>query len=270
MTAQFANRIAFKSRLLLDPANQRRWKARYLFPIRNILSFNRTISVCAGGLSGLLNPWGQLAADIWSNPAAFQPELELLLKILEPSMTFFDVGADAGVFSIFAARKLAQGRVFSVEHASPAYEQLCDNLRLNDLQNVFPYRLQLVDSMSKHCSNRTTIDNFLAAERISKIDVLRLDAHGAELFALRGSRDILSRSDAPLLFYSNFAAETKSFAYHPVEVFWCLESLGFALFTFNGGTGAVTAPAASRAYDAKIIAVKPQHPSYARIKGIAR
>ena len=47
---------------------------------------------------------------------------------------------------------------------------------------------------------------------------------------------------------------------------WLLQKHGYSLFVLDSKEGRISRPSKGRAYDASIIAVKPSHPAYARVK----
>jgi hypothetical protein len=87
------------------------------FHARNILKRSAPIHAEAGTVSFRLMPQGAVAFDIWSGLRFERPELEFILKMLEPGMTFFDIGANVGVFSVAAGKTLqaTQSRIYAFE-----------------------------------------------------------------------------------------------------------------------------------------------------------
>src|SRR5215471_8833234 len=72
----------------------------------------------------------------------FEPnEFVLLASFLEPGMTFVDVGANDGAYTVFAARRAGtRGRVVAIEPSSREFERLTANVELNELRNVTTVR----------------------------------------------------------------------------------------------------------------------------------
>jgi hypothetical protein len=86
----------------------------------------------------------------------------------------------------------------------------------------------------------------------------------------RGARDLLERADAPLILYEGFGFLTRGFGYHPVEILWFLESCGYTLLLLNSETGEISDLKPDYQYDSMVIAVKPGHPAYKKLRGFAR
>ena len=265
-----------------------------LFPIRNLVFRHKPLSVEAGGQSFFLAPEGAVPLEMWSGRYFERQELEFILSVLRPGMTFVDVGANVGLFSIPAAKKLLNGKVLAFEPCRWTYQRLVENTRLNNLTNLLTVHSALGDRTGEailqinvagkdglntigrptHGDSAvvgtekvpiTTLDDSLRQHSVSSVDVMKMDVEGAELFVLRGATHLLSKSDAPLLLYeSSFISQ--GLDYHPVEQMWLLEKYGYAFFVIDSNNGKISTPANSRAYDAMVIAVKPSHASYDAIR----
>jgi len=269
-----------------------------IFPLRNALLRHRPITVRADGLSYLLSPEGSVPLEMWSRHYFEKYELDFIVGLLQPGMTFVDIGANVGLFSIPAAKKIQQGNVYAFEPALWTFERLTKNARLNNVRNLVSLRsavgdytgdaiLQIngpgkdgLNTIGKSADEDsevvdtqsvpiTTLDDFTRRHFISRVDVMKVDIEGAELFAFRGAADLLARPDAPLILYKG-AILSKGFGYHPVEAMWLLERYGYSFFVIDSRTGQISVPHAKRAYDAMVIAVKSTHPLYPAIKGAAR
>ena len=243
----------------------------------------------------MLAPEGSVPLEMWSGRYFERYELDFAVNCLQPGMTFVDIGANVGLFSIPAAKKLQRGNVYAFEPASSTFQLLINNVRLNQLDNVHLVRSALGDYRGEavlhlnvpgkdglntigrpthDCSEVvgtervpvTTLDAFLQSSGIAHVDLLKVDVEGAELLVFRGAAELLARPDAPLILYeSGFLS--KGFGYHPVETIWFLERYGFSFFVIDSYTGKISVPRGDGAYGAVLIAVKPAHPSYPAIIG---
>jgi len=143
-------------------------------------------------------------------------ELDFLERTLRPGFTVLDIGANIGLYSIVAARAVGPaGKVFSLEPDQCNCDFLRRNVELNGLANVHitqaaasdstcPGRLFLsADNKADHrifdSADRrehvpvdlTTIDDFVAARGIARVDVVKMDIQGAEPRAFAGMRRTL-------------------------------------------------------------------------------
>jgi FkbM family methyltransferase len=274
------------------------WMRRFGLPLRNALLLNRPLTVSFEGIPVRLVPRGQIAAFFWTGRRFEIHEVAFILSVLEPEMIFFDVGANVGLFAVSAAKKIGEKGVFAFEPCSSTYGLLKQNLQLNRLARVHIAQVALGDSVGEgvlqinargrdglntlgkatHPESKvvgqedvriTTVDVFMREHNVSRVDVMKVDIEGAELMLFRGARNLLERPDAPLVLYES-GLLTRGFGYHPVEILWFLESCGYAFFLLNSATGEISELKPDYHYDSMVIAVKPNHPAYVRLRGVAR
>lgn len=58
-------------------------------------------------------------------------------------LIFFDIGANIGIFSLFASHKSMSTKVFCFEPVSDNFAALVRNIKLNNFNNIFPFNLGL-------------------------------------------------------------------------------------------------------------------------------
>lgn len=169
--------------------------------------------------------WGPLfidASDEVIRPAigehgVWEPgETALLLDWLAPGMTFVDIGAHVGYYTVLAARRVSPGGlVFAFEPSPLNYELLLANVWRNELTNVVCYPWAVSDHMGfldLFLDERNTGDNRLfqddrgpgvrvravALDALPSIrppiDVVKIDVQGAEEAVIEGMKHLLSRS----------------------------------------------------------------------------
>jgi len=152
--------------------------------------------------------------------------LALLGRLLvDPRMVMFDVGANEGEETIYAAKRLTSGLVYGFEPNAEVYEILAENIKLNGFHNVRHVQLgldrqagtlPLYGPASRDSDgtvnnglatifpragidraigavNLTTLDDFVEQEKILRVDILKIDVEGAELNVLQGGTRVLSR-----------------------------------------------------------------------------
>lgn len=278
-------------RKLRNPVQRKLWISRFGLPLRNAIFLNRRITVSIDGIPVFLLPQGATAGDIWAGLRCERHEVSFILSALKPGMIFFDVGANAGLFAISAAKKIGGKGVFAFEPCSSTCELLKRNLELNRLAGVNVVQSALGDSVgggvlqinvrgrdglntlgqATHPDSKvigqenvriSTLDVFIREHDIPRVDVLKVDIEGAELMMFRGAQDLLSRADAPLILYEGFGSLTRGFGYHPVETLWFLESCGYSLFVLNSESGEITELKPDYQYDSMVIAAKPGHAAF--------
>lgn len=151
-------------------------------------------------------------------------EFAFLDVLLKPGMTFLDVGANEGIYTVFAAAKVGPGgRVHAVEPSSREHCRLEENIRINRFAQVRSHRIGLSDrqgtagllvASDAHAGQNTLgrfiydqvttstvetvpllpLDEFAEREGLDRCDVVKLDVEGAELAVLRGGVQFLRRT----------------------------------------------------------------------------
>jgi FkbM family methyltransferase len=258
----------------------------------------RPIALQAGGQSFVLAPEGAIPLEIWSKRYFEKHELDLIVGALRPGMTFIDVGANVGLFSIPAAKKVQHGKVYAFEPSAWTFELLAKNAGLNNVTNLETVRSAVGDYIGEatlqvnvagkdglntigkpvHEDSEivstekvpiTTLDDFLRQRSLLHVDVMKVDVEGAELMVFRGSKGLLAKSDAPLILYES-GVLTKGLGYHPVETMWLLEQYAYSLFKIDSRDGRVVRLTGLQSGDTMLIAAKPTHPFYAVLEERAR
>lgn len=85
----------------------------------------------------------QFRAETYGNK---EPEtIDWIDKNLKESDVFFDVGANIGLYSLYAAKRNPTCKVYSFEPESHNYASLCKNIALNSVTNVIPCNFPLSD-----------------------------------------------------------------------------------------------------------------------------
>lgn len=157
----------------------------------------------------------KLMTPVVTQHGFWEPELgNLLQRTLKQDMTFVDVGANIGYFSVMAAGLVGpEGRVVSVEPEPGNLALLTANLWRNGHRNatiaptaVYSYSGELVfvvpeiSRAAGHLDPGATegtrvpcvaVDDLLEGQRI---DFMKIDAEGADLEVLRGAATVLENS----------------------------------------------------------------------------
>jgi FkbM family methyltransferase len=140
----------------------------------------------------------------------------LLQALLSPRMTFLDVGAHVGAFTLVGAKMVGnEGKVIAIEPLPPCAEAIRRNAAMNGMDNVKVYEGALCDYSGRigfqSDSQRSggwiavrpdqvafetqcwTLDDFFRSAGLTRVDVMKLDASGNEFTALRGGAETLRR-----------------------------------------------------------------------------
>ena len=99
-----------------------------------------------------------------------EPEtLEWIEKFLQPGDVMYDVGANVGLYSLFAAKHLGDGKVFAFEPEALNYAKLSKNIYLNGLSGVvLPCCFAITDRLGFDTFNLNpeTFDTFVTGKEL--------------------------------------------------------------------------------------------------------
>lgn len=124
---------------------------------------------------------------------------------IESNDTVVDLGANIGVFTIYAGMRAIRGRVVAVEPELENFAFLKDNVKANSLRNVLLVNAALSDktgNVTLNVSNAPggntimneksrniqvcsglSIEDLFSSHSIESVDFLKMDVEGAEFFA---------------------------------------------------------------------------------------
>jgi len=190
-------------------------------------------------------------------------EFAFLDSVMDSGMVFVDVGANEGLYSVFAAKRAET--VLSIEPSSREFERLRANLELNNLTNVRARKLALSNQSGEavlhvsgyeHEGQNTLgefsylgvelsykervplkrLDDLIEEEGLKKIDIIKLDIEGAEFLALEGAPKTL-RTSRPLLLLELFDSALRRQGSSAAEVVALLKSFNYEIYAFDQNSG---------------------------------
>jgi FkbM family methyltransferase len=196
---------------------------------------------------GFLEYWGHDGGD-----------LRFLWRVLEPGVTFLDVGANEGVYSLIAAARLAgTGRVIAFEPSPREHRRLELHLRWNSCAKARAEQVALgaeagrvafyevaaggdtsrnglrrpatSDALTDIVVESVTLDEYAAAHGIARVDVMKVDVEGGELDVFRGAQRVLSEL-RPVILCEVLDAAAEPWGYVAREVIRALEACGYRWF----------------------------------------
>jgi len=98
--------------------------------------------------------WGKfnlIEGDLISQTASrfgewCEVEVRVFQSLVEANSNIIEVGSNIGLHSVPLAKFIPQGKLFCFEPQRIIFQQLCCNLALNNLINVYPYQLGVSDN----------------------------------------------------------------------------------------------------------------------------
>jgi FkbM family methyltransferase len=194
------------------------------------------------------------------------PERQFLKAFLRPGDTFVDIGANIGLFTVLAARRVGrEGRVFAFEPSARSFERLQANVALNHFENVECHRLALSETGGQ-LTMRVSADGFDAwntfgrptagkefleesvpcvtwdafaqgRSLVGRVTMMKIDVEGWEARVLSGGVDVLSREDAPVM-QIEFSQESALAAGSScVDLYHKLQVLGYQMYVYDVASG---------------------------------
>jgi len=191
-------------------------------------------------------------------------EFVFLDRLLQAGMTFLDAGANEGIYTVFAAKRVGPaGTVWAFEPSQREISRLQQNLELNALNvRVFPLALaeragdaemalatygheglntmgQFVHDIgeSRQESIRLArLDDVIRESPLARLDVMKIDVEGAELRLLQGAASALARY-RPILLVEAFDATLRQQGASLEELLDYIRTRGYDLYSFDRYSG---------------------------------
>jgi FkbM family methyltransferase len=182
---------------------------------------------------------------------------EMIFNLLEKDYIIFDIGANIGWYSLNIAQQFPESQIFAFEPIPATFNLLKRNVELNNYHNISIYNWGFSDqnqeiifylhqdtSVSASAVNLYEGKDFAQvicqvkklddyAEQIKpKIDFIKCDVEGAELFVYQGGIETIKRNK-PIIFTEMLRKWSAKFNYHPNEIIKFFGALGYRCFTVN-------------------------------------
>lgn len=213
-----------------------------------------------------------MGSQVFFRGAYSAGQLKLIERLFTKPYVFIDIGANQGEFSVFVASLFSSNQVLSFEPTSKMLGRLRGNIEANDLNNVrvFPVGLSDVEqadvpiygnaqavhdgsmnsglptiyAIPKRNELLETIklqrldDTLAAANFTDRIDLIKIDIEGAELPALQGAVNTITK-DRPLVIFEASNESVAAAGYTTADLFQFFEMRGYDLQAI-GGAGELT------------------------------
>jgi FkbM family methyltransferase len=207
----------------------------------------------------------------------------LVARHLPRGGTFVDVGANQGFFTILASRQVGgSGRVVAFEPARSEARKLHANIKLNRCANVTVEEMALgaeigtadfymylghqgswsglrkgaedVEVPSQMIKVPVmTLDAYVGASALQRLDIMKIDVEGGELNVLRGAMATIQRH-RPLILCEVESRRTRQWGYEPAAILEQLAAGGYRWWTVTRG-GSLGEGAGSAADGQNLVAV---------------
>lgn len=184
-------------------------------------------------------------------------EMEMILKLLKKDNVIIDIGGNIGWYAVNLGLKRPDSIIYTFEPIPKTYEYLQKNIQLNNLKNVTPNNfgfsekddtltfyyypegsgnasmanLTKKESVLKIKCKVTTLDSFIEKNKI-KVDFIKCDVEGAELFVFNGAKKVL-QNQKPIVFTEMLRKWAAEYKYHPNQIIDLFLSFGYSCFTIR-------------------------------------
>jgi FkbM family methyltransferase len=220
------------------------------------------------------------------------PDVKFLERFVEEAMTVIDIGAHLGFYTLLMSSRVGtQGHVLAFEPSPREFPHLKTHIWINARSNVRLENAALADRSGSmelfltgvpgttgnslrrpevNCFQSVavpviTLDEYLSEKDIQDVDLIKLDAEGAELKILAGAVGLLSRSRRPLILceINDPVLALYGWEHRGEDVIEFLETKGFRWYSLNAD-GSPIALVKSSSYNTDLIAVPEE-----RVKELA-
>ena len=184
-------------------------------------------------------------------------------SLVKPGMVVVDVGANIGIHTLDAARLLdGRGRVHSFEPAPRTFEILRDNVQVNgflETNTVMLHEVAVTDKEGQaelsifpaDCGHNTLFADSASSSRItvktvsldqvlcheSRIDIVKIDAEGAEPLILQGMKSIITRNPGIQILLEFAPSHLLRAGFQPKDFLQQIHAMNLCIFRIDDKTG---------------------------------
>jgi FkbM family methyltransferase len=210
-------------------------------------------------------------------------ERQFVQRLLQPGMIVVDVGAHHGLYTLLSSKCVGEnGCVIAFEPSPRECRRLEKHLRLNRCSNVFPLMcalghkpgsadLFLSDGFQDWCNSLSPagvphssqvvrvpmrrLDDALAELGIGEVDLIKIDAEGAELSILQGAAKLLSFPRRPAILAEVQDVRTRPWGYPARDIVNFLRQRDYKWFGLTLGGLLQPISCDQSDYDANLVAL---------------
>jgi FkbM family methyltransferase len=166
----------------------------------------------------------------WNGKNAYEStSLKLWTALAKLSSHVIDIGSYTGVYSLAAAKSNPKSKVFAIEALDRVYSRLLANKRANGASNLKCFNVAITDGspevelfiysgedilvsgsttvaevtdrspVESRIVRATSLDNFVQDHNIPRIELLKIDAEGAEHLILSSAQGIIEKSKPDII-----------------------------------------------------------------------
>ena len=197
-----------------------------------------------------------LSRSLYLNPDIRQEDEDIFISYLKKGDIVIDVGANIGTLTLLSASLVKEdGKVYAFEPNPRTYKYLLKNIKLNGLNNIktFCIAIGAKNSVAELADLRTDDMNYIITDKpgnirtiktklssldevmpssIKKINLLKIDTEGYELFVLKGASNVLDITEC--IYYESWEKHFTKLNYRTQDISFLLKENGFKIFRIVG------------------------------------
>ena len=169
-------------------------------------------------------------------------EAKLFEQICKDKDVVIEVGANIGAHTVYLSKLVGSGFVIAYEPQRLVFQNLCANLAINSISNVFAYQeavsdengtilipecdftknnnfggINVENSKSGTLVNKQKLDNF--TNKINRLKLLKIDVEGMEISVIKGAKELIKKF-RPMIYVENDRQEHSE---ELIELLWSLD-----------------------------------------------
>lgn len=202
------------------------------------------------------NDAAAVPATLLSFEKGYEPEelsiVNILCSYINDNAVFFDVGANLGWYTLNILKQYPNIKSYAFEPIKETYFKMQKNIKINQITNCNLYNFGLWDnnqqtsffydieasgassivdirernSTVKVCGEVRRMDDFIVEENINRLDFIKCDVEGAELFVFKGGIESIQKYK-PIIFSEMLRKWSQKFNYHPNDIIHLLEETDY-------------------------------------------
>lgn len=205
-----------------------------------------------------INDWVQQLVYFFGTYINEETAIQVWKHYVQDSRVIIDVGANFGFYSLLSADINPNAKIYAFEPSPYILQSLKRNIELNHYQNICIHPVGVSDKSGKfklYVSdvNNTgmsslvdrgdyskytvdvdvvSLDEFVVANSLSAIDLIKIDVEGNEFNVIKGMEEII-KIHQPVIFIELLNDTLKNFGHHVNDVFQFLSGMGYGCYEFD-------------------------------------
>ena len=191
-----------------------------------------------------------MESSVWLAGVYDVTTTNFLKKVIHPDDVVLDIGANCGALTLVVASLIDQGKIYAFEPAPAVRSRLQGNVELNpklkEIVTVLPYGLGrhnykgFYNEDPNYRGNGSlhgqqgiavevfSLDEWVALEKLDKIDVIKIDVEGMEYDVLMGGKAVLEKYH-PILYFETLEIFFATSSHSIKDTYEFLSSLGYRI-----------------------------------------